>query len=116
MKLDVLLWLIRMWALITGSACIPCVVLWKVFGRYPARPYRTMQRYYLIAGISHFLLLALAAIVPTEARINRVIPMSPYLVVYYIWMVTVLMHAGAAWSVMFSMTGMSDTVKKEATT
>lgn len=107
----ILLWIIRVWALLAGSACLPCLILFLVFKRFEHPSYRFLRFYFLMSAITKFLLMSIAMILPLTPQVNRVIGLSAYGVAFYLWMLAVLVHAAATWGVMFVMTGM-DSRKK----
>lgn len=107
MSVDVLLWLIRIWAILAGSACIPSIVLFVIFGKLNHKAYKQLRLYYLLSGITKFLLVSIAMILPTSGG-NLHLSLDPqYFGVLYMWMIAVVVHAASTWSVMFSLTGIS---------
>lgn len=103
MSVDVILWLIRVWSILAGSSCIPCLFLFIIFGKLDHKAYKQLRLYFLLSGITKFLLVSVAMILPTSGAHIRLSLDSQYFLVLYLWMIAVLAHAISTWSVMFSM-------------
>lgn len=103
-KIDTLLWILRVWALCVGSAVLPCVLIISTVRKLGGRTGVHLTREYYLKGIESGLVVSLFMVLPIESLLKdspRVIPWVWSALPLWVWI-------GIAWMIerLIKMVGM----------